>query len=624
MDSDILTFKVVIIGDARVGKSAFVQKYKTGHFVRKYVPTRGVKETLLHFDTSHGKMILKVWDCAGDQRYEGLRDGYYIGTNAAIVMFSLTDEQSVKSLPNRINDLHRIVDSHTEEILNHHTQAVCQFSVLDIPWTIVGNKIDLEFRADPLSRMDRSLRLKHSILVRSWTGSNFASYNISLKRSYNIDQPFLFLLRKLSGYSDLEIVSKDMIFSFAELDLSQPDEQTSPKESVSSNEPHSGSMGSSFEDNFLSSSFSVSYLPTPDATPIISTPSLVDLEFQFTPEEYALIQGVWDTQKEPREVLASCFGYDLTRRDLLCLKDNGFLSDDILNPYFRLISSSRVYSFTSFFYFVFSAGGYPRVEKWFSKVDLFSFDKVLIPIHLHHHWSLGVLNITAQCIEYYDSLCFDLASKQITESLLLFTQSEHQKRKGIPLPAQWKIGVNREIPQQQNGMDCGVFCSRFAFHISRDEPLSFTQSDIPSLRRRILLDLLAYPPSSQSEQVVLSTTPHEDGASWGFEGSIFEDCIFSPSNDLIHQETSGCTTLASTKSTENTPFEKDWIDINQDLSQPNQFPESSGIGSSSGDGIEIWNNFDPEGSNSFSEESRSLDQKNQDISFDWPQNISFE
>jgi GTP-binding nuclear protein Ran len=44
----------------------------------------------MDFYTNFGKMILEVWDTAGQEKLAGLRDGYYIESNAAIVMFDVT------------------------------------------------------------------------------------------------------------------------------------------------------------------------------------------------------------------------------------------------------------------------------------------------------------------------------------------------------------------------------------------------------------------------------------------------------------------------------------------------------------------------------------------------------
>eukprot|EP00615_Pteridomonas_danica_P003848 CAMPEP_0114343998 /NCGR_PEP_ID=MMETSP0101-20121206/11072_1 /TAXON_ID=38822 ORGANISM="Pteridomonas danica, Strain PT" /NCGR_SAMPLE_ID=MMETSP0101 /ASSEMBLY_ACC=CAM_ASM_000211 /LENGTH=88 /DNA_ID=CAMNT_0001479091 /DNA_START=1218 /DNA_END=1484 /DNA_ORIENTATION=- len=46
------------------------------------------------------------------------------------------------------------------------------------------------------------------------------------------------------------------------------------------------------------------------------------------------------------------------------------------------------------------------------------------------------------------------------------------------------------VPQDTSHSDCGVFVCAYANLLSADEPLNFSQNDIPVIRRRIAFDLL--------------------------------------------------------------------------------------------------------------------------------------
>lgn len=45
------------------------------------------------------------------------------------------------------------------------------------------------------------------------------------------------------------------------------------------------------------------------------------------------------------------------------------------------------------------------------------------------------------------------------------------------------------MPQQNNVVDCGIFMLLVMEHISRGVELQFQQSDIPLLRKRIVLEV---------------------------------------------------------------------------------------------------------------------------------------
>lgn len=80
---------------------------------------------ILH--TNRGKIKFNIWDTAGQEKLGGLREGYYIGANAAIIMFDVTSRITYKNVPKWYKDLTRITD-------------------VTIPIVLVGNKVDCKDR----------------------------------------------------------------------------------------------------------------------------------------------------------------------------------------------------------------------------------------------------------------------------------------------------------------------------------------------------------------------------------------------------------------------------------------------------------------------------------------------
>eukprot|EP00766_Chilomastix_caulleryi_P001921 gnl/Chilomastix_caulleri/2896.p1 GENE.gnl/Chilomastix_caulleri/2896~~gnl/Chilomastix_caulleri/2896.p1 ORF type:complete len:147 (+),score=34.07 gnl/Chilomastix_caulleri/2896:36-476(+) len=120
------TFKLVIVGDGGTGKTTFVKRHRTGEFERNYNPTIGVEVSDLQFSTNCGNLLFKVWDTAGQEKFGGLRDGYYIGADCAIVFFDVTARTTYRNVNNWLRDLERMCPR--------------------IPIVLVGNKIDSKDR----------------------------------------------------------------------------------------------------------------------------------------------------------------------------------------------------------------------------------------------------------------------------------------------------------------------------------------------------------------------------------------------------------------------------------------------------------------------------------------------
>jgi len=164
-------FKLVLVGDGGVGKTTFVKRHLSGEFEKKYVATLGVEVRPLDFVTNFGKIRFNVWDTAGQEKFGGLRDGYYIQGQCAIIMFDVTSRTTYKHVPNWHRDLVRVCDN--------------------IPIVLVGNKVDIK---------DRKVKARQVVFHRK---RNLPYYDISAKSNYNYEKPFLWLSRKLVGREDL-------------------------------------------------------------------------------------------------------------------------------------------------------------------------------------------------------------------------------------------------------------------------------------------------------------------------------------------------------------------------------------------------------------------------------------
>lgn len=168
------TFKLLLVGEGGTGKSTFVKRHLTGEFEKKYVPTLGVEVHPLEFATNRGPLVFNCWDTAGQEKFGGLRDGYYIQAQAAIVMFDVTSRITYKKVPDWHRDLERVCGS--------------------IPTVLVGNKVDVK---------ERKVKAKNITFHRK---KNLQYYDVSAKSNYNFEKPFLWLSRQLVGDHKLRFV----------------------------------------------------------------------------------------------------------------------------------------------------------------------------------------------------------------------------------------------------------------------------------------------------------------------------------------------------------------------------------------------------------------------------------
>lgn len=134
------TYKIVIVGAGGVGKTAFVRNLMDGTFYSKYIATIGVE---VHFVRPGSNTTLAMWDCAGQEKFQGLAEGYYVNAQAAILMYSAEDPS-------------------TRDCLEEYAHKIREVAG-DIPLAYVANKCDLVGEFSPPFG-------DHSISVKSGEG----------------------------------------------------------------------------------------------------------------------------------------------------------------------------------------------------------------------------------------------------------------------------------------------------------------------------------------------------------------------------------------------------------------------------------------------------------------------
>jgi GTP-binding nuclear protein Ran len=167
-------FKLVLIGDGGVGKTSLVKRHLTGEYLKSYIPTLGVSIHDLEFETNCGKLTFNVWDTAGQEKFGGLRDGYYLQADCCIVMFDVTSRVTYQNVPKWVEDVRRVCPG--------------------IPVVLAGNKVDSAQRALKATQITYHRR------------RNIQYYDLSVKSNFNFEKPFLRLARDLTGQPDLTFV----------------------------------------------------------------------------------------------------------------------------------------------------------------------------------------------------------------------------------------------------------------------------------------------------------------------------------------------------------------------------------------------------------------------------------
>ncbi|MFW9988236.1 MAG: Rab family GTPase [Candidatus Odinarchaeota archaeon] len=155
------TFKIMMLGDASVGKTSLTMRYISGYFMEDLKLTIGVDFYSKTTSFNDKKVKLQIWDFGGEERFRFLLSQYSKGANGAFFLYDITNQTSLDHLP----DWTQVIREHAGEI----------------PIMLIGSKVDLhDFRA--VSRDDGILAAKKY---------NLASFvELSSKTGENVEKAF--------------------------------------------------------------------------------------------------------------------------------------------------------------------------------------------------------------------------------------------------------------------------------------------------------------------------------------------------------------------------------------------------------------------------------------------------
>lgn len=123
--SVVKSIKLVLLGEAAVGKSSLVLRFVSNEFQENKEPTIGAAFLTQRCSVNQTTVKFEIWDTAGQERFASLAPMYYRNAQAALVVYDLTKPGSFIKARHWIKELHE------------------QANAGDMVIFLVGNKLDL-------------------------------------------------------------------------------------------------------------------------------------------------------------------------------------------------------------------------------------------------------------------------------------------------------------------------------------------------------------------------------------------------------------------------------------------------------------------------------------------------
>ncbi len=99
--------KLVLIGDAAVGKTSIRKRYLGKAFPTEHLATLGADFAVKEAVVSGYDIKFQIWDIAGQEFFKNVRSRFYRGCFGALLVFDITRRETFLNLPQWLDELYR-------------------------------------------------------------------------------------------------------------------------------------------------------------------------------------------------------------------------------------------------------------------------------------------------------------------------------------------------------------------------------------------------------------------------------------------------------------------------------------------------------------------------------------
>ena len=165
------SFKIVFLGDQSVGKTSIIHRFKYDQFEDNYNATIGIDFITQKMYIEDRTITLNLWDTAGQEKFKSLIPSYIKDSQAVVVVFDITNQDSFESIGKWIEDARALRDE---------DQALV---------VIAGNKID----------MDNERQVTHEDATKFAAEKGIPFYEVSALSGQNVQVMFNDIAKQLTG-----------------------------------------------------------------------------------------------------------------------------------------------------------------------------------------------------------------------------------------------------------------------------------------------------------------------------------------------------------------------------------------------------------------------------------------
>ena len=152
-----IIFKLLLVGNASVGKTSLFFRFINNKFLNSYSSTIGVDFQTKIYEHKGYKIKLQIWDTAGQERFHSITSNYFHGADGILFIYDITNINSFEGVKDWIkeseefdNNIQKILLgnkcdlSDTREVQKEDAEIFCNEKKIDFFETSAKENINLD------------------------------------------------------------------------------------------------------------------------------------------------------------------------------------------------------------------------------------------------------------------------------------------------------------------------------------------------------------------------------------------------------------------------------------------------------------------------------------------------
>jgi small GTP-binding protein len=140
-----VALKVIVVGDAAVGKTSIAGRYTTGKFQSEYKATLGTDIFNKILRVEGRNVSLLIYDTAGQERFRALVERYFRGAIGALLVYDITNRESFENLPTWARQVDRFTDKALKLVIGNKSDLKDKMAVENEEGKGMGKQLGASF-----------------------------------------------------------------------------------------------------------------------------------------------------------------------------------------------------------------------------------------------------------------------------------------------------------------------------------------------------------------------------------------------------------------------------------------------------------------------------------------------